>query len=176
MTYAEAVARLLALRGGEHAGMRPGLERIEALLDALGRPEQRYRLVQVGGTNGKGSVAAMLASILGSAGHRVGLYTSPHLVSFRERIRVNGAAIPEDSVVDGVDALGTLVARLDATMFEATTALALDQIDVHDLERGDGQGDRDSPDAGRDEIAQKGRPARGIAVRMVISRPVRLVA
>ena len=51
MTYAEAVARLLALRGGERAGMRPGLERIEMLLDALGHPEDRYRLVQVGGTN-----------------------------------------------------------------------------------------------------------------------------
>ena len=128
MTYAEAVARLVALRGGEHAGMRPGLERIEALLQALGHPEGRYGLVQVGGTNGKGSVAAMLATILKSAGRRVGLYTSPHLVSFRERIRVNGEAISEDAVADGVDALGTLVARLDATMFEATTALALDHF------------------------------------------------
>jgi dihydrofolate synthase / folylpolyglutamate synthase len=128
VTYAEAVARLVALRGGEHAGMRPGLERIEALLGALGHPEARYALVQVGGTNGKGSVAAMLATILKSAGRRVGLYTSPHLVSFRERIRVNGEAISEDAVADGVDALGTLVARLDATMFEATTALALDHF------------------------------------------------
>ncbi len=128
MTYAEAVARLTALRGGEYAGMRPGLERIAALLEALGHPEQRYRLVQVGGTNGKGSVAAMLAAMLKSAGRRVGLYTSPHLVSFRERIRVNGEAIAEDSVADGVEALGTLVARLDATMFEATTALALDHF------------------------------------------------
>ena len=128
MTYAEAVARLLALRGGEHAGMRPGLERIEGLLGALGRPEERYTLVQIGGTNGKGSVAAMLATILKYAGRRVGLYTSPHLVSFRERIRVNGDPIPEDAVVDGVDALGTLVARFDATMFEASTALALDHF------------------------------------------------
>jgi dihydrofolate synthase/folylpolyglutamate synthase len=141
VTYAEAIARLLALRGGEHAGMRPGLERIEGLLDALGRPEQRYRLAQVGGTNGKGSVAAMLAAILRAAGHRVGLYTSPHLVSFRERIRVDGEPIAEDSVVDGVEALGTLVARLDATMFEATTALALDHfareaVDVAVLEVG----------------------------------------
>src|SRR5438876_637511 len=140
VTYAEAVARLLALRGGEHAGMRPGLERIEGLLAALGHPERRYRLVQVGGTNGKGSVAAMLAAILKAAGHRVGLYTSPHLVSFRERIRVNGEPITEDAVVDGVEALGTLVARLDATMFEAATALALDHfaheaVDVAVLER-----------------------------------------
>src|SRR5206468_10787889 len=141
VTYAEAVARLLALRGGEHAGMRPGLERIEALLAALGHPERRYRLAQVGGTNGEGSVSAILAAILKSAGHRVGLYTSPHLVSFRERIRVDGQPIAEDGVVDGVDALGTLIARFDATTFEATTALALDHfareaVDVAVLEVG----------------------------------------
>jgi dihydrofolate synthase/folylpolyglutamate synthase len=137
--------------------MRPGLERIEGLLDALGRPEQRYRLVQVGGTNGKGSVAAMVAAILKAAGHRVGLYTSPHLVSFRERIRVDGEAIGEDSVVDGVEALGTLVARLDATMFEATTALALDhfareRVDVAVLEVGLG-GRLDATTVGAPEVA-----------------------
>jgi dihydrofolate synthase/folylpolyglutamate synthase len=128
MTYAEAVARLLALRGGEHAGMRPGLERIEGLLAALGHPETRYALVQVGGTNGKGSVAAMVATILKAAGRRVGLYTSPHLVSFRERIRVDSEPISEDAVADGVEALGTLITRFDATVFEATTALALDHF------------------------------------------------
>jgi dihydrofolate synthase / folylpolyglutamate synthase len=121
--------------------MRPGLERIETLLEALGHPEQRYRLVQVGGTNGKGSVAAMLAAMLRASGRRVGLYTSPHLVSFRERIRVDGEPIAEDAVVDGVEALGTLVARLDATMFETTTALGLDHfareaVDVAVLEVG----------------------------------------
>jgi dihydrofolate synthase/folylpolyglutamate synthase len=128
MTYAEALSRLLALRGGEHAGMRPGLERIEMLLEALGNPERRYTLAQVGGTNGKGSTAAMLAAILKAAGRRVGLYTSPHLVSFRERIRVDGEAIAEDDVADGFDAIATLVARVDATMFEATAALALDHF------------------------------------------------
>jgi len=137
--------------------MRQGLERIEGLLDALGRPEQRYRLVQVGGTNGKGSVSAMLAAILKSAGHRVGLYTSPHLVSFRERIRVDGEPIPEDGVVDGVDALGTLVARFDATTFEATTALALDHfareaVDVAVLEVGLG-GRLDATTVGTPEVA-----------------------
>src|SRR5437870_9503240 len=128
MTYAEAVTRLLGLRRGEITGMVPGLERIEGLLAALGHPETRYVLVQVGGTNGKGSTAAMLASMLKAGGRRVGLYTSPHLVSFRERIRVDGEPITPDAVADGVDALSTLVARVDATMFEATTALALDHF------------------------------------------------
>ena len=153
MTYAEAVPRVLALRGGEHAGMRPGLERIEGLLAALGHPEERYTLVQVGGTNGKGSIASMLAAILKADGRRVGLYTSPHLCSFRERIRVNAEPIASDAVVDGVDALGTLIARFDATMFEATTALALDHfareaVDVAVLEVGLG-GRRDATTVGR---------------------------
>jgi dihydrofolate synthase/folylpolyglutamate synthase len=162
MTYAEALARLLALRGGEHAGMRPGLERIETLLDALGNPEQRGTLVQVAGTNGKGSTAAMLAAILKAAGRRVGLYTSPHLVSFRERIRVDGEAIDEDDVADGFDAIATLVARVDATMFEATTALALDHfareaVDVAVLEVGLG---------GRLDATTVGVPAVSVIARI----------
>lgn len=141
MTYAEAVARVLALRGGEHAGMRPGLERIEALLDALGHPERRFAIVQVAGTNGKGSVAALLAAMLEGGGRRVGLYTSPHLCSIRERIRVDDRLIGEDEFADGVDALGTVIARADATMFEGITALALDHfaheaVDVAVLEVG----------------------------------------
>jgi dihydrofolate synthase/folylpolyglutamate synthase len=134
MTYAEAVARLLALRGGEHAGMRPGLERIEGLLGALGNPERRYTLVQVGGTNGKGSTAVMLAAMLKAQGRRVGLYTSPHLLTLRERIRVDGQAISEDALADGYDALATLIARFDATMFEAITALALDYFEGEGVE------------------------------------------
>jgi dihydrofolate synthase/folylpolyglutamate synthase len=134
MTYREAVGRILALRGGEVAGMRQGLERIEALLEALGNPERAFTLVHVGGTNGKGSVAAMTAAILEAAGRRVGLYTSPHLCDFRERIRVDGRPIAEADVVDGVEALGTLVARLDATMFEAATALALDHFARENVE------------------------------------------
>lgn len=162
MTYAEALARLTALRGGEHVGMRPGLERIEGLLEALGHPETQYALVQVGGTNGKGTTAATLATILKAAGRRVGLYTSPHLVSFRERVRVNGEPIPEDAVADGVEAIGTLVARFDATMFEATTALALDHfareaVEVAVLEVGLG---------GRLDATTVGRPVATIVSRV----------
>lgn len=162
MTYREALARLLALRGGEMTGMRPGLERIEALLQAIGNPERRFELIQVGGTNGKGSVSAMLASMLKAAGRRVGLYTSPHLVCFRERIRVNGRLISEADVTDGVEALGTLVARLDATMFEAATALALDHfahaaVEVAVLEVGLG---------GRLDSTTVGRPVAQVVTRI----------
>jgi len=157
MTYAEAVARILALRGGERVGMRPGLERIEALLDAIGRPEQTFTIAQVGGTNGKGSISAMLAAILQAAGHRVGLYTSPHLCHYRERIRVDGRPISEADFVDGVEALGTLIARLDVTVFEAGTALALDhfcreRVDVAVLEVGLG-GRLDATTVGRPRVA-----------------------
>ncbi|MBI2553684.1 MAG: bifunctional folylpolyglutamate synthase/dihydrofolate synthase [Candidatus Rokubacteria bacterium] len=125
MTYTEAVGKLLSLRGGEQAGMRPGLERIHALLDALGHPERRLGIVQVGGTNGKGSIAVMAASILKAAGRRVALYTSPHLRSFRERIRVDGQAISQEAVIEGVERLWHLVERVEPTVFEAVTALAL---------------------------------------------------
>ena len=160
MTYAEAVARILALRGGERAGMRPGLERIEALLDAIGRPEQTFTIAQVGGTNGKGSISAMLAAILQASGRRVGLYTSPHLRHYRERIRVDGRPISEADFVDGVEALGTLIARLDATVFEAGTALALDhfcrvRVDVAVLEVGLG-GRLDATTVGRPEVVVLG--------------------
>ena len=162
MTYREAVARITGLRGGEIAGMRPGLERIEALLEAIGNPERAMTLVQVAGTNGKGSVSAMLAATLTASGRRVGLYTSPHLVDLRERIRVGGAQIPESDVVDGMEALGSLVARLDATMFEALTALALDHfaresVEVAVLETGLG---------GRLDSTSVGRPAVEVITRI----------
>ena len=72
---------------------RFGLERTEALLDALGRPDRLFPVIHVGGTNGKGSVSTLVAEALEVAGWRTGLYTSPHLISFRERYRVNGVPI-----------------------------------------------------------------------------------
>jgi len=160
MTYGEAVARILALRGGERAGMRPGLERIEAVLDAIGRPERAFTIAQVGGTNGKGSISAMLAAMLQAAGRRVGLYTSPHLAHYRERIRVDGRPISESDFVDGVDALGTLITRLDLTVFEAGTALALDhfcraRVDMAVLEVGLG-GRLDATTVGKPRVVVLG--------------------
>ena len=75
-----------------------GLDTTRALLDALGNPQQQYATIHVAGTNGKGSTASLIAEALGAAGFRVGLYTSPHLVSFRERIRVDGMPISEAAV------------------------------------------------------------------------------
>jgi dihydrofolate synthase/folylpolyglutamate synthase len=83
------------LAGLQPLAMRFGLERMERALDALGRPERAYDVLHVGGTNGKGSACAMAAAALAAAGHRVGLYTSPHLVRFNERVEVGGAPISD---------------------------------------------------------------------------------
>lgn len=85
--------------------MRFGLERMERALEALGHPERAYPILQVGGTNGKGSTCAMAAEALRAAGHRVGLYTSPHLVRFNERIQVDGRAIDDAALAARVDAI-----------------------------------------------------------------------
>src|SRR5215510_15269304 len=95
MTYSSAVAYLYRLQ--KH-GIKLGLETMKVLMARLGMPQSRYRALHIAGTNGKGSTAAMAAAMLQAAGYRVGLYTSPHLVEFRERIRVNGEMIEESQV------------------------------------------------------------------------------
>ncbi|ABS26711.1 folylpolyglutamate synthase/dihydrofolate synthase family protein [Anaeromyxobacter sp. Fw109-5] len=91
------------LAGLQPLAMRFGLERMQRALDALGRPERAYPVLHVGGTNGKGSTCAMAAAALAAAGHEVGLYTSPHLVRFNERIQVRGAAIGDDELAAVVE-------------------------------------------------------------------------
>jgi dihydrofolate synthase/folylpolyglutamate synthase len=85
--------------------MRFGLERMERALDALGHPERAYAVLHVGGTNGKGSTCAMAAAALSAAGHRVGVYTSPHLVRFNERIQVDGAPIDDAALGEAIEAI-----------------------------------------------------------------------
>ena len=101
-----------------------GLERTVALLETLGRPDQLFPVIHVGGTNGKGSVCALVAGALQAAGWRVGLYTSPHLVSFRERFTVNGQPISESANAMWIEQLRPRIEQLDATFFETGTALA----------------------------------------------------
>ncbi len=121
-----STAVLSELLGLQPTGeIRWGLRRVRTLLESVGRPHMAYRSIQVGGTNGKGSVAAMIASILGQAGHRAGLYTSPHLIDFGERIRVAGYPVEEELLFEGAVRLRPLAEELGATFFEATTALAL---------------------------------------------------
>ena len=79
-------------------GSRPGLERPQALLHLMGNPEKELKFVHVGGTNGKGSTCAMTASILKTAGYKVGLYTSPHIYCFNERIQINGENISDEDL------------------------------------------------------------------------------
>ncbi|MCX5833639.1 MAG: bifunctional folylpolyglutamate synthase/dihydrofolate synthase [Deltaproteobacteria bacterium] len=104
-------------------GMRLGLEPVTRLLRRLGSPQDRFKAVLVGGTNGKGSIAALIASILTCRGYRVGLYTSPHLVNFRERIRVDGKAISGRDLRRLIGEVRDHI-REDVTYFEFTTALA----------------------------------------------------
>ena len=96
MNYESALEYIHAV---QWAGHKPGLTRTRTLLAALGDPHKQLRFIHVAGTNGKGSTAAMLASCLQAAGYRVGLYTSPFINRFNERIQVNGQQIPDEELV-----------------------------------------------------------------------------
>ena len=139
MTYSSAVAYLYRLQ--KH-GIKLGLVTMTALMVRLGMPQTRYRTLHIAGTNGKGSTAAMAAAVLQAAGYRVGLYTSPHLVEFRERIRVNGEMIAESRVAQLTEQLQALCQPdLSPTFFEYTTAMAFQYfadsgVDVAVLEVG----------------------------------------
>jgi dihydrofolate synthase/folylpolyglutamate synthase len=122
--YEESLAWLYST---QQFGIKLGLENIRGLLEALGDPQERLSFVHVAGTNGKGSVCAILDSILRASGRRTGLYTSPHLVDFRERIRVDGEKIVPQAVANGLTILREISAGWShsPTFFEIATALAL---------------------------------------------------
>lgn len=127
MNYGEALAWLY---GTERFGIKLGLENVQRLLRELNVPGKDQRIIHVAGTNGKGSVCAMIDSICRAANHRTGLFTSPHLVTYRERIRVNGDMIAPEEVARGLSALRETIRDWDPhpTFFEITTALALDHF------------------------------------------------
>ncbi len=105
---------------------KPGLERISEFCRYAGNPQRNFYTIHVAGTNGKGSTAHMLASVLHEAGYCVGLYSSPHLTDFRERVRVDGEMIPKQKVVNFVDKHRAKMEELSLSFFEMTTALAFD--------------------------------------------------
>lgn len=120
---------------------KEGLANTRALDEHFGHPHCAFKTIHVGGTNGKGSVSHTLAAILQSAGYKVGLYTSPHLVDFRERIRVNGEMIPEQRVIDFVEKERAFFEPLYPSFFELATALAFQyfkeqEVDIAVIEVG----------------------------------------
>ncbi len=145
MTYAETIdylyrtAPLFQHIGG--AAYKGGLDTSLELDRLQEHPHRAYRTIHVGGTNGKGSVSQMLYGILRAAGYRTGLYTSPHLRDFRERMEVDGELIPEQQVIDFVETMRPEIERLRPSFFEITTAMAFDffrqqQVDVAVIEVG----------------------------------------
>jgi dihydrofolate synthase / folylpolyglutamate synthase len=125
------------------AAYKANLNNTIALDTALGHPHRQFKSVLVAGTNGKGSVSHMLASIFREAGYTTGLYTSPHLVDFRERIRVNGEMIGEEHVVRFVDRIKDEIDRIQPSFFEMTVAMAFDhfareKVDIAIIETGMG--------------------------------------
>ena len=120
LTYAEALEFLFP----RTTTIKFGLTTTRALLKTLGNPHELMPSVHIGGTNGKGSVSTLVAAALREAGWRVGLYTSPHLISFRERIQVDGVPISEEAVAMWTARLLSAILERKATFFEATTALA----------------------------------------------------
>lgn len=145
MTYDETVRYLYdSTPVFEHVGAsayKEGLDNTQALDEHFGHPHCCYKTIHVAGTNGKGSCSHTLAAILQSAGWKVGLYTSPHLVDFRERIRVNGMCISEKRIVDFVEQERSFFEPLHPSFFELTTALAFkyfaeQQVDIAVIEVG----------------------------------------
>ncbi len=130
MTYAETIDYLYSSTPVfQHSGAsayKPGLGTSLTLDRLLDYPHTAYRTIHIAGTNGKGSVSHLLAAVLQEAGYKVGLYTSPHLVDFRERIRVNGQKISEQYVVDFVDRWRDRFEPLHPSFFELTSTMAFD--------------------------------------------------
>jgi dihydrofolate synthase/folylpolyglutamate synthase len=161
MTYAETVeylfTRLPMFSRQGAAAIRKDLTNTLLLCEALEDPQNGFRSVHVGGTNGKGSVSHMLASVMQAAGYRTGLYTSPHLYDFRERIRIDGKMIPEEFVTSFTERIQPLIETIEPSFFEITVAMAFDyftreKVDIAIVEVGLG-GRLDSTNIISPEIA-----------------------
>lgn len=125
----------------EFFGMKLGLENITDFLNQLGSPQNNYLTIHISGTNGKGSTSAMIASVLQEQGYKTGLFTSPHLVSLRERVKVNSRKIPKPSVRSFIDRNRKLLSKKKLSYFELITAMALDyfsrcKVDIAVIETG----------------------------------------
>ena len=145
MTYSQTLEYLYSAHPAFHLvgadAYKPGLDNMLRMMSHLGDPHRCFRSVHVGGTNGKGSTTHLIAAALQAQGYKVGLYTSPHLVDFRERIRVNGEMIAEDEVCRFIDANRAVLDELRLSFFETATAMAFyyfakEKVDIAVIEVG----------------------------------------
>jgi dihydrofolate synthase/folylpolyglutamate synthase len=123
------------------AAFKKDLINIQKLSDFLGDPHKRFKSIHIAGTNGKGSVSHMLAAILQTAGYKTGLYTSPHLKDFRERIRINGEMVSKEFIIDFTERIKTISEKIEPSFFEITVAMAFEyfaeqEIDIAIIETG----------------------------------------
>lgn len=138
ISYDEAIEHLYSL---EYTGMKLGLDNIKALMEALGNPHRAFPAIHVAGTNGKGSVCNMLAAAFQANGYKTGLFTSPHLVSYTERMKITGKPITEERLTKYFTAIWKDIQAIKATFFEATTAIAFqyfrdEKVDIAVIETG----------------------------------------
>lgn len=145
MTYQQTLNYLYASQPSFHlqgaAAYKPGLENTCLLMEHLGNPHCQFRSIHIAGTNGKGSTSHLIAAALQAAGYKVGLYTSPHLVDFRERIRINGQMVPEEYVVQFIAEHRLFLENIKPSFFETTMAMAFSyfaqqQVDIAVIEVG----------------------------------------
>lgn len=138
MTYKQSIQylydRLPVFHQIGAAAYKPGLEKSFRMMEKLGNPQTKYKTIHIGGTNGKGSTSHFLSAVLQSAGYKVGLYTSPHLVDFGERIRVNGKMVKKQFVVDFVENNKDYFSTIEPSFFEATMALAFDYFAAENVD------------------------------------------
>ncbi len=138
MSYSSTLTDLFNL---QRRGIKLGLEHTIKLFDEINNPQNNFISIHVAGTNGKGTTSALIQKILISSGRKVGLYTSPHLIRFNERIRVNGKMISDDDIIEFFNRIQSSIELIKSTFFEVTTAMAFDyfkkqKVDVAVIETG----------------------------------------
>ena len=141
LTFSDLSSLLKSLYSLQRHGIKLGLEHTYRLLESIGNPHDGLVFIHVAGTNGKGSTCAMIYSILRASGKKVGLYTSPHLLHFNERIRVDGFPISDQEIIMFMNKAEDDIMQIESTFFETTTAMALDhfknsEVDVAVIETG----------------------------------------
>ena len=134
-TKSKKIDRLLSyLFNLNRLGIKVGLDHTVELLNRCGNPQNNFQSIHIAGTNGKGSICSMLASILMNAGYRVGLYSSPHLINFNERIRINNTCITNNEIASFIEKKRKDIDEIKSTFFETTTAMAFDHFSLNKID------------------------------------------